>query len=115
MTMSRWRHSTMGGLRISVADAILDLDGEGNVINAQDVTPAAAAKMRAVGGWVEVALRAIPPIPSAAPTATPTITAPVEPEPAPVAEPEPMAAVMPAPAPQPLAAPAPRPGKGKRT
>lgn len=113
--MSRWRHSTMGGLRISVADAVLDLDGEGNVINAQDVTPAAAAKMRAVGGWVEVAVRAIPPLPSAAPTATPTNTAIVEPAPAPVATPEPAAPALPAPVPQPLAAPAPRPGKGKRT
>lgn len=112
--MSRWRHSTMGGLRISVADAVLVLDSEGHVINAQDVTPAAAAKMRAVGGWVEIAVRAIPPLPSAAPTATPTITAPVEPEPAPVAPPELVAPADPAPARQPLAAPAARPGKGKQ-
>lgn len=110
--MSRWRHKTMHGLRISVADAVLDLDDDGNVINGDDVTPTAAQKMRSVSGWVEVPVAkrdAVPTPPEAPNTPAPT----VEPEPAPVAPQDIAEPVKAAPASQPLTASA-EPRKGKK-
>lgn len=81
--MARWRHTSMTSLRISVADAVLELDSNGHVSNESDVTPAAAQKMRSVPDWKEAvdAVRVVPAhLQPGAPNIRPVA---VEPEPAP--------------------------------